>query len=60
MFAPQGRVSYQDASCVAKVYFGFRIEAAHREQLNRVLQGLKIPVRHMTIKKYAIAFGSPR
>lgn len=56
MFAPLGRVPYGSRSCVTHVYLGSRMEQAHRNQVARSLEGLRITISDMTVKKYSIGF----
>ena len=56
MFAPLGRVSYRSRSCATHVYLGSRMEQGDRDAVARALEGLRITVSDMTIKKYSISF----
>lgn len=56
MFAQRGKASYGDASCVSRVYLGFRITTEHRRKVKRELKRLGIEVRDMSIKKYSMSF----
>ena len=59
LFAPQGKIYYQDTECVTRVYLGSRISPANRLKIERTLKGLSITTCAMTIDEYFISFENP-
>lgn len=56
MFASQGIVAYGEVSCVTHIYLGSRISDQDRERVRTAVQGTKIKISDMTIKKYSMDF----
>jgi DUF2971 family protein len=56
MFAPQGKVYYEDTACVARVYLGSRMKDGDRNRITNRLKKLRINTRAMSIDNYSISF----
>jgi Protein of unknown function (DUF2971) len=56
MFAAQGPIHYDATDCVARVYFGARIDSDNKIQLDNALSALGISSKSMSISKYLIKF----
>lgn len=56
MFGDQGKICYEDVTCVTRVYLGSRITAKHRQQVIARLAPLRICTSEMAINHYLIDF----